>query len=66
MHSHNLFQWEKKSSKHRNPFSSKNSQIKQQPGFRGMCLIHIHVFVESSVQVFQLCTEMDSNFMVLS
>lgn len=29
-----------------------------------MCLIHIHGFVESSVQVSQLCTEMDSNFMI--
>lgn len=31
-----------------------------------MCLIHIRVFIESSVQVSQLSTEMDSNFMVLS
>lgn len=31
-----------------------------------MYLIHIHVFIESSVQVSQLSTENDSNFMVLS
>ena len=31
-----------------------------------MFLIHAHFFVESSLQVSQLFTEMDSNFVVLS
>lgn len=66
MHSHNLFQWEKKVFQTQKPFQLKKLPNKTTAWFRGMCLIHIHVFVESSVQVFQLCTEMDSNFMVLS
>lgn len=44
MHSRNLFQWEKKSSKHRNSLRSKNSQIKQQPGLEA-CVSSTSMFL---------------------
>lgn len=45
MHSHNLFQWEKKeSSKHRNLFHPKTSQIKQQPGLEA-CVSSTSMFL---------------------
>lgn len=44
MHSHNLFQRGRKSSKHRNLFLPKNSQIKQQPGLEA-CVSSTSMFL---------------------
>lgn len=44
MHSHNLFQWARKSSKHRNLFRPKNSQTKQQPGLEA-CVSSTSMFL---------------------
>lgn len=66
MHSHNLIQWGEKIFQTQKSFPAKKLLNKTAIWFRGMCVIHIHVFVESSAQVSQFSTEMDSNFMVLS